>query len=132
MNDKKKKRRKERHERNILKERLYKEKAWEDGKLIEENHNQKPYSIEYTKNLAERLIKILINNNNQDTKYIILNYQKHKQKIRDLILLWNPELEKNNIYFFLKKSLEIYWDNIELLPTFLKNNSINNNTTKND
>ena len=40
-------------------------------------------------------------------------------KIRDLILHWGPETEKNQIYNYLKGSLEVYWDDLDNLPDFL-------------
>ena len=44
----KKERRRMRYERNVRKEIEHKNQAWNDGKLIEENHNQGPYSQQYT------------------------------------------------------------------------------------
>ena len=37
-----------RYERNVRKEIEHKNQAWAEGKLIEENHNQGPYSAQYT------------------------------------------------------------------------------------
>jgi hypothetical protein len=55
----KKRRRLERHIRNKNKEKAYKEEAWENGKLIEENHNNGPYSPGYTLELGQRLFQIM-------------------------------------------------------------------------
>ena len=55
----KKRRRLERHIRNKNKEIEYKAEAWENGKLIEENHNNGPYSSKYTLELGERLFSIM-------------------------------------------------------------------------
>ena len=118
----KKERRKMRHLRNIAKEVAYKKQAWENGKLIEENHNQGPYSPGYTQELAERLYNILKNIVNEEgtTKdKIIYRFRQYKMKIRDLILHWSPETEKNEIYNYLKGSLEVYWDDLDNLPDFL-------------
>ena len=118
----KKERRKMRHLRNIAKEVAYKKQAWENGKLIEENHNQCPYSPGYTQELAERLYNILKNIVNEEgtTKdKIIYRFRQYKMKIRDLILHWSPETEKNQIYNYLKGSLEVYWDDLDNLPDFL-------------
>lgn len=111
-----------RHLRNIAKEVAYKKQAWENGKLIEENHNQGPYSSGYTQELAERLYNILKNIVNEEgtTKdKIIYRFRQYKMKIRDLILHWGPETEKNQIYNYLKGSLEVYWDDLDNLPDFL-------------
>ena len=54
---KKKERRRMRYERNVRKEIEHKNQAWNDGKLIEENHNQGPYSEQYTIAVSERLFQ---------------------------------------------------------------------------
>ena len=46
-----------RYERNVRKEIEHKNQAWAEGKLIEENHNQGPYSAQYTIALSERLVQ---------------------------------------------------------------------------
>lgn len=116
----KKERRKERHLKNIKKEIEYKKQAWDAGKLIEENHNQEEYSMDYTVKLSERLLYILKNKVlSQDNSTTIKNFRLYKNKIRDLILHWNPRIEKNNIYFYLKGSLEVYWDDTDNLSNFL-------------
>lgn len=120
----KKERKKQRHIKNILKEKIHKENAWKHGKLIEENHNDGPYSENYTLELSQRLyyiIKTKVIKEPSDNKIVISRYQKLKNKIKDLILHWNPNIDKENIYYYLKKSLEIYWDNTNNLKDFLKN-----------
>ena len=131
--NRKKERRRMRYERNVRKEIEYKNQAWEEGKLIEENHNQGPYSAQYTIDLAERLYKyvgqekekarqvelgnIVITDKltklplNPDEVFV-RGFQKYKMKIQDMILHWNPEVKKNNYYEYLKKILEVYWDEV--------------------
>ena len=53
----KKERRRMRYERNVRKEIEHKNQAWNDGKLIEENNNQGPYSEQYTIAVSERLFQ---------------------------------------------------------------------------
>ena len=112
IGNRKKERRKLRKERNIAKEVKHKQEAWDSGKLIEENHNQGPYSEQYTKDLAERLWSRVIEAlETQDTEKFITTYQGIKAKIRDLIIYWNPEVPENTrVYQVLKLSLELYWD----------------------
>ena len=131
--NRKKERRRMRYERNVRKEIEYKNQAWKKGKLIEENHNQGPYSAQYTIDLAERLYKyvgqekekaiqvelgnIVITDRltklplNPDEVFV-RGFQKYKMKIQDMILHWNPEVKKNNYYEYLKKILEVYWDEV--------------------
>lgn len=109
----KKERRAQRKERNIRKEVEYKKSAWESGKLIEENHNQGPYSEGYSLELGDRLYRIVqgfIQECEGDNTRFLSKYRLYKNKIRDLILYWNPETPKVIQYEYLKQSLEIYWD----------------------
>ena len=119
----KKERRLQRHLRNIQKEIDYKKQAWENGKLIEENHNQGPYSKNYTIELCDRLVKILRNIVNEpgiDLDLTIRKFRLYKNKIKDLILHWNPEAEKDKDYNYLKGSLETYWDCKDNMLIYLK------------
>ena len=104
----KKERRRQRYLRNVQKEIDYKREAWANGKLIEENHNNGPYSADYSKELAERLRAILHNitfeEENSDEK-ILYRYRQYKMKLRDLILHYSPEAERDWTYEFLKRSL---------------------------
>lgn len=114
----KKDRRKARYERNVAKEIKHKKEAWNRGKLIEENHNEGPYSSDYTQELGQRLYDIIQDlktqsaGNNED---FILKYRLYKNKIRDFILYYSPDIPKDKIYEYLKYSLEVYWDNPENL-----------------
>ena len=73
----KKKRRLARHLRNKAKDENHKKEAWEQGKLIEPNHNGRYYPVEYSIELGKRLL---------DRPFLT-----YRQKIRDYLLLCNPE-----------------------------------------
>jgi hypothetical protein len=114
----KKARRQARYERNVNKEITHKKEAWESGKLIEENHNRKSYSMEYTIALADRLKQYLmqeyersIATDSPETEFI-RGFRKYRMKIRDLILLWNPDVPEQDNYDFLKGLIETYWDEV--------------------
>lgn len=130
----KKERRRMRYERNVRKEIEHKNQAWAEGKLIEENHNQGPYSAQYTIALAERLyqyvgqerdkaIKVangeldpILDKKTQEVlspaEIYVRGFRKYKMKVQDMILHWNPEVPKNEYYEFLKKTIEVYWDEV--------------------
>lgn len=120
-----------RYERNVKKEIDHKNQAWQEGKLIEENHNQDPYSPEYTLALSERLVQYV---NQERTKaetmipgsildkktelplssdeVFVRGFRKYKMKIQDLILYWNPRVPRNNDYYYLKTLIDTYWDEV--------------------
>ena len=127
----KKERRRMRYERNVRKEIEHKNQAWAEGKLIEENHNQDPYSAQYTIALSERLVQYV--NQERDKalnmepgsfidkrteqplskdEVYVRGFRKYKMKIQDLILFWSPDVPKNRDYEYLKNLLEAYWDNV--------------------
>ena len=125
----KKERRRMRYERNVRKEIEHKNQAWAEGKLIEENHNQGPYSAQYTIALSERLVQYVnqerdkalnmepgsfIDKRTQEPlskdEVYVRGFRKYKMKIQDLILYWNPEVPRNRDYEYLKNLLEAYWD----------------------
>ena len=106
--------------KNKEKEKNHKKSAWGKGKLIEENHNNQPYSPEYTTELGTRLYNILrdIKSKSEsyvdpETKndYVILRFRMYRKKIQDYILHYNPGEPKTEIYEVLKFILETYWDN---------------------
>lgn len=118
---KKKERRKLRYLRNIRKEVEYKKDAWEKGKLIEENHNNGPYSPEYSVELGNRLYNIIqsfkeqaFNNSSlnsvQKNEFLLIKFRMYRIKIRDFILHYNPIIPKSKEYNYLKSLIEIYWD----------------------
>jgi hypothetical protein len=123
----KKERREARHQRNIKKELDHKKEAWAEGKLIEENHNNGPYSKKYTEELCDRLCERLIaahdlaincKSNNEflirasgsRSSMFINFFRRYKNKIKDLILHWSPESPKSMKYNYLKLLIETYWD----------------------
>lgn len=118
----KKERRKARYLRNIRKEVEYKKDAWEKGKLIEENHNNGPYSPEYSIELGNRLYNIIqsfkeqafsnkeLNSSIQKNEFLLTRFRMYRIKIRDFILHYNPIIPKSEEYNYLKSLIEIYWD----------------------
>lgn len=118
---KKKERRKLRYLRNIRKEVEYKKDAWENGKLIEENHNNGPYSPKYSIELGNRLYEIIKSfkeqafsnsslNSVQKNEFLLIKFRMYRIKIRDFILHYNPIIPKSEEYNYLKSLIEIYWD----------------------
>lgn len=118
---KKKERRKLRYLRNIRKEVEYKKDAWEKGKLIEENHNNGPYSPEYSVELGNRLYNIIQSfkeqafsnsslNSVQKNEFLLIKFRMYRIKIRDFILHYNSIIPKSEEYNYLKSLIEIYWD----------------------
>lgn len=128
----KKERRRMRYLRNVRKEVEYKKEAWENGKLIEENHNQGPYSAGYSIELGERLMKIIQGYKemclqpNPETgegpggnELMIKKFRMYRMKIRDFILHYNPDIPKTEAYEYLKNGIETYWDNPDNLINVL-------------
>ena len=133
----KKERRRMRYLRNVRKEVEYKKEAWENGKLIEENHNQGPYSAGYSIELGNRLMDIIQNYKKQclestepflDPKtgvqlskeeVMVRKFRLYRMKIRDFILHYNPDIPKTEAYEYLKQGIETYWDNPENLINVL-------------
>ena len=85
---------KQKKEKNREKDKNNKKSAWEKGKLIEENHNNQPYSSEYTLELGTRLYNILTDiksksesYDNPETKndYVLLRFRMYRKKIQDYI-----------------------------------------------
>lgn len=127
----KKERRRMRYEKHVRAEIEHKKQAWEEGKLIEENHNQGPYSPEYTIALSERLVQYvnqerdkalnmepgsILDKRTQEPlskdEVYVRGFRKYKMKIQDLILYWNPTVQRNNDYYYLKTLLDTYWDEV--------------------
>lgn len=124
----KKERRRMRYLRNVRKEVEYKKEAWENGKLIEENHNQGPYSANYSIELGDRLMKIIQGYKEMCLKpnletgegpggneLMIKKFRMYRMKIRDFIIHYNPGIPKTEAYEYLKNGIETYWDNPERL-----------------
>ncbi len=111
VSKRKKERRQARKERNQSKDFNHKRDAWISGKLIEENHNLKPYSEEYTIELANRLLsKVTYSLSLPTVDDFINSFREYKNKIRDLIILWNPNVPEEKAFEILRTSLELYWD----------------------
>ena len=128
----KKERRLVRHIRNVKKEIDQKREDWEKGKLLKENHNGGPYSAPYSLEVAQRIYErlqvawTLAKTCSEDNIYLIKNggsrnqmfidfFRRYRIKIRDLILHWNPEAPKNDKYWYLRRTIETYWDNSDHL-----------------
>ena len=62
----------EKKKKNRVKDKEYKNEAWKKGKLIEENHNNKPYSSPYTLELGTRLYNNAIKTFEYGKTYYIL------------------------------------------------------------
>lgn len=101
----KKERRKARHERNKAKDIETKICSWNRGKLIEENHNNKYYSPEFSLIMANRIAENIKPYTEDKNSFFF-----YKKKAIKLILLYNPDIEKNKNYYYIKKILEDYWD----------------------
>lgn len=115
----KKIRKQQRYLKNKKKDEEYKKKAWESGKkLIEENHNNKPYSPNYSEELGKRLYNIFKDIYTKSLEfpekdrnnYVLIRFRAYRKKIQDFILHYNTSLHKTEEYEFLKYLLEVYWD----------------------
>lgn len=102
-------RRRERKIRNREKDRSYKELAWDEGKLISENHNNKTYSPRYSIDLGERLWDLFKGDwESQDD--LVWTLRKYKEKIQSWLILYSPDIEKGDIWEYFKNLLDCYWD----------------------
>jgi len=102
--------------RNKEKEKNHKKSAWGKGKLIEENHNNGPYSSKYTLELGERLFSIMkdiqtkMKEQEDKETYAIFRFRSYRKKIQDYILHYSPEAQKTEAYESMKRLIECYWD----------------------
>lgn len=110
----KKERRKIRHQRNKEKDTQLKKEGWERGKLILENHSGEDFSPGFTVELRNRLYDYVQERRAKatDPYDFLRSFRQYKSKIIQLILKYNPEVEKEEKYYFLKKLLEVYWDEV--------------------
>lgn len=97
-----KKKRKLRHLENKKRDYETKQQAWDSGKLIYENHNNKYFSPEFSIKFLERVVGMVKSGNTE--------FYKLKDHVINAILLFNPELERTEDWYFLKQKLEEYWD----------------------
>ena len=79
-----------------------KKMSWDSGKLIYENHNNEyftpDFSLKFVKRVADKVRKV-------DTEF----YKLTEHAI-NAVLLFNPVVERNDDWYFLKSKLEEYWD----------------------
>lgn len=123
-----KERRKQRYERNVAKEKAHKEEAWEQGKLILENHNRQEFSIEFSQALVNRLYEYLNQEftNSLDQVDFVRRFRKYKDKIVEAMMLYNPTAPRDKEYYFLRDIMSCYWDevlgkeNLEALSKFVR------------
>lgn len=115
-----KEKRRLRHERNVQKDKLHKEEAWEQGKIIYENHNNTFFSSEFSIDLINRLVEKIKSYLIEDEDRFLINYQKIKSKLIDSVLMYSPDIPKTSEYEFIKYSLELYWDNKNNMYKILK------------
>lgn len=87
----KKKRRLARHLRNKAKDENHKKEAWEQGKLIEPNHNGRYYPLDYSIELGKRLLE--------------RPFMTYRMKIRDYLLLCDPA-GRDDSWITLKKAYD--------------------------
>ena len=126
-------RRKERHEKRKSAEQAYKKKMWEEGKkLIEPEYSAEGhYPADYSIELGKRLVSIIQGFRDRVIKEgtihdprvpedvekylgpndrIIYFFRKYRIKIRNFIILYNPDIPETNEFLYLKRAIETYWD----------------------
>lgn len=125
-------RRKERHEKRKAAGEAYKKKMWEEGKkLIEPEYSAEGhYPADYSIELGKRLFKIIQDFRDRVTeegriedprhpgenKYLepgermLYYFSKYRQKIRNFIILYHPDIPETPEFQYLKKAIETYWD----------------------
>ena len=115
--NKKQIRRKERHIRNVNKDIQHKKEAWESGKLIKPNHNNKSYSPEYSTELGKRLIERLQDSkrNSMSNEEFVNKFRLYKKKCIEYILHYDHSQGLSDDYNKIKLLLETYWDDINNL-----------------
>lgn len=113
----KQERRKARHERNVLKDQTHKREAWEAGKLIKPNHNNKAYPWEYSLELGQRLLERLRNYKTIVTsnEEFVSKFRLYKKKCIEYILHYDHSRGLTDDYQKIKLLLETYWDDIDNL-----------------
>lgn len=112
-------RRKIRHQRNKDKDREMKKEAWSKGKLIKPDLNTYFWEESYLRDLEKRLYEIMKGMKDKDNSYILQKFRLYKDKVKTYILKYNPSYIKTEEYKYLKKLLEIYWDEPENLKNYL-------------
>ena len=129
-----KERRKERHLKRKANDAAYKKEMWEEGKkLIEPEYSSSGYyPPDYSIELGERLYQIFKsykdhviqvgdvedrNGNGIFSKEerFMEYFRRYKEKIRDFLILYNPSIPESVEFSYLKRLLETYWDEPNLL-----------------
>jgi len=90
------------HLENKRKDELTKQEAWDSGKLIYENHNNEYFSPEFSLKFVQRVADKVREGRTE--------FYKLKDHAINAVLLFNPVLERNDNWYFLKCKLEEYWD----------------------
>lgn len=120
-------RRRERKIRNREKDRSYKKLAWDEGKLISENHNNKTYSPRYSIDLGERLWDLFKGDwESQDD--LVWTLRKYKEKIQSWLILYSPDIEKGDTWGYFKNLLDCYWDEPDNLLNYDRQWKANKNS----
>lgn len=83
------------------------------GKLIEENHNGKAYSVPFLDRAISHYLSLMFMRYmlKDPVKFIRFFQVSCKRQIQTLLLHWNYEKGKTWEYYFLKSLLEEYYDN---------------------
>lgn len=115
--NRKQERRRERHLRNVRKDQQHKQEAWEAGKLIKPNHNNKAYPPEYSQELGKRLVERLrsAKENAGNNEEFISKFRLYRKKCIEFILFYDHSQPLSEEYMKIKHLLETYWDDIDNL-----------------
>ena len=129
----KKQRRKERHLKRKAATESHNKKMWEEGKkLIEPEYSSDGFYPEsYSIELGIRLYNIIVSFRDRvisdgiihDPRYpddqekvlspndrMLYYFRKYRKKIRDFIILYNPNIPETKEFLYLKRAIEVYWD----------------------
>lgn len=135
----KKKRRQERHNRNIQKQKDQRQASWNSGKLLrpqtQRDFWEPGFCKEYGARLVERIkeYKQRVSNGEFDDfeiptkpgirytreELFVFKFRLYKKKIISYILHCSPDMPKDENYWYLKRALETYWDEPDKMYTIL-------------
>lgn len=118
-----------RKKRNREKDEAYKKKAWEDGKLILENHNNRAFSPKYTIDLGQRLWEYF-NKPWGSLEELTWELRKYKSRIQEWLILYSGDVPKDHIYQYFKTLLECYWDEPDKLLDYDRYWKANQDSTR--
>lgn len=95
----------------------HKQEEWERGRIMKEERKwQERNSPEYTAKLSRHITEKIqwavgeCSGRIGGCKDFLHYFFQFKPYIRDLLIYWNPEVEINEDYLYLKQCLELYWD----------------------